>query len=131
MHDESGIAYACVFVGGRFEYYRISSEEFEKWLAYSYFKKTGSVASANSLKDAIRTLGGRASFEGLKCKADLRVAECEGAIFIDLRNEQRQQIRISKDGYEVIESGASPAVFVSFAHMLPFRCQPPEVLNRF
>lgn len=119
LRDAAGIAYATVLVNGNFEHYRISSEEFEKWLSYSYFKKTGSVASANSLKDAIRTLTGRASFEGMKCKADLRVAECEGRIFVDLRNEQRQQIRIGKDGYGVIESGASPAVFVSFAHMLP------------
>lgn len=119
LFDEAGTAYATVRVNGHFEHYRVSSEEFEKWLSYSYFKRTGSIASANSLKDAIRTLAGRASFEGMKCRADLRVAEHDADIFIDLRNDRRQQIKINKDGYEVIESGASPAVFVSYAHALP------------
>ena len=43
----------------------------------------------------------------------------EGNLYIDLCNERWQQIRVSADGWEIIDAADSPVIFTRTPSMLP------------
>ncbi|MBA3859104.1 MAG: hypothetical protein C0508_01225 [Cyanobacteria bacterium PR.023] len=117
LWNDSGTACATAQSGKHFESFRLPSDEADKFLSYGYYKLTGNAPSESALKEVSRTLSAKAYYEGPEYKSELRVSMHDGSIWVYLHNQDRQQIRIGIDGYEVIDSGRSPVKFLSFLAM--------------
>lgn len=77
-------------------------------LAREYFKNTGRAASQQALADAMLVLEGMAQEES-PTVLNLRVAEAEGALWIDLGGTTGRIIRITGDGWDICDT--APVLF--------------------
>ncbi len=111
FHSSNGITFAKVRVHGCQEIIRINSRNFRRYSKELYFNNTSRIPTANFLKDIIAMIDAVAS-SGPAQEVFIRIAEIGKAIYIDMCNEQRQQVRISPEGWEIINSTDSPACFI-------------------
>lgn len=82
----------------------------ENFLKRIYYKATSAPISENALKQVIGVLAGIASFEGDAEPTYLRVAEHNGAVVVNLADEQGRVVIIDEEGYEILSS--SPVNFI-------------------
>jgi hypothetical protein len=80
---------------------------------------------AQAVRDAQRHFEGMGLFEGRQEDVHLRYAGNSGAVYIDLANDAWEQIRITKEGWEIIKAQDSPVKFKRAKGMLPL-CYPGE-----
>lgn len=90
----------------------VRSSNCRDWLADQYFKKHGKPLTRKVRDEAIDWAEGHARVNGAKHRAWLRYAEHEGAIFVDLGHDDRRVVKITPDGWEIVEGKACPARFV-------------------
>ncbi|WP_198407093.1 ATP-binding protein [Nocardia terpenica] len=78
-------------------------------LSAAYFDACGRAAPQQALADALLVLEGTGR-AGDPTPVHLRVAEHDGAVFVDLGDRAEQVVRISGDGWEVLNCGV-PVLF--------------------
>lgn len=130
-----GVAYASVPVGERIDHVPTRSKAFRRWLSHKFYSQFSKSAPAQSLQDAVCTIEGRAMFEGATHQAFVRLAECDGAIWLDLANDEGQTVRIDRNGWVVENSKSTPVRFIrrrgTLALPVPVRCDEITLLRRF
>ena len=82
----------------------VNSEDFKRWLRKEFYKKNKAAIAGDVFKNTIATLAARAITEGDVRPVALRCTRYEGDIYIDLCNEKRQAIKITKDGWSIIDT---------------------------
>jgi hypothetical protein len=111
FHTPDGESYATINDKGVQKNISLNSEEAELWLTYLFYSITQNAPSKSSLKNTIRMLTAKALFDGPKSKVHLRYATNEECIYIDLGNENWEQVEISSEGRRIIPSTESPVKF--------------------
>ena len=101
-HDDE--SYATVPIDGHVETRKIASRAFRDWLASVYYQVNKAAPGAQALQDASNVLRGQARFEGPARNVAVRIAEHEGAYWLDLANGEWQAVRISADGWRVVDN---------------------------
>ena len=115
--DQKGVAFAKFRVNDHFEVWPVRGKMFKSWLCGLYFKATGKGTNTDALRSALNTLESKALFEGLRHETFNRVAQYDDAIFYDLTNEKWQAVKITKDGWDVVDD---PSVFFKrYGHQKP------------
>lgn len=117
IHDSDGEAYALLTVDGIRQCHRLESKAFIEWLSYQYYTSENTAPSETSIKAAIAAMTGKAKFEGEQHDVFTRIAKHDGAYWIDLCNDQWQAVRITPQGWQVIDN--PPVIFVRGASMRP------------
>lgn len=134
FHSPEGTNYARVSIKGYQEVVAIKEDKFHYYASLLYREFSGKVPVSNFLKDIISMIDAEASI-GPERPVYIRVTEIEGAIYIDLCNERREQVRITSAGWEIIDSHQSPACFFrskrSSALVIPQRGGSLQELRRF
>ena len=134
FHSPDGTTYARVSIKGYQEVVAIKGKKFRHYAALLYREFSGKIPVSNFLKDIISMIDAEASI-GPERPVYIRVAEIEGAIYIDLCNERREQVRITSAGWEIIDSAQSPACFIrskrSSALVIPQKGGSLQELRRF
>ena len=108
-----GETYATVPVGDHQEHYALTSRAFRNWmlgeLARRYLQK-GRPASVggNAVKDTLQALEARAHVEGIIQPAPLRVAEHEGAVYLDRGTPDWSAIKVAAAGWSIVPSAPVP-----------------------
>src|SRR5262245_24299740 len=74
-HTATGTAYADLMIDGHRETWPIRSRRFRAFLRRSYYRATGTAASASAINGALEQLEARAQFDGPERVVHLRVAE--------------------------------------------------------
>lgn len=82
FHDESGDAFALVHTVQ--ETYRLTSTKFKSWLMAEFYKASGKAARDQSVREAMQVLDGLAQHDGEQKPVHIRVAQVDGAIYVDL-----------------------------------------------
>jgi hypothetical protein len=109
FRDQYGTAHAQVHIAGHDEILKIESSKFKRHLARLFYEKNGNkVANAESITNAIQVLHAKAEYDGPTIPLSLRIAWYNGVILYDLSNDRWQCVRISKDGWEVVDYIPSP-----------------------
>lgn len=111
FHTPNGEAFASIVVNEHAETHRVSSNDFSHWLGRLYYKETGKPASAQCMKEAIKTIEAECKYDGLEFPIHTRYAWHQGEIYIDLGDANRTQIRITKGECCTISSKDSPVKF--------------------
>ncbi len=113
-NDSEG--YATVLVGEHKETWPVNGKGFRRWLAKRFYDVTGKAPGLQAVQDALNVIAGRAVHEGPEHAIAVRVAEHDGAIYLDLADEQWRCVRIAADGWEVVAD--APVKFIRRKGML-------------
>ncbi len=95
------------------------SKAFSLLLSKLHYENRGKVPCGTVVKDTITMIEAEAMFNGPERKVSVRVAEENGAIYVDLGNKEHQQVKITAEGWEVISSDKSPIYFLRSPRMVP------------
>ena len=117
IHDLDGEAYALLTVENVRQCHRLESKAYTEWLSYQYYTSESTAPSDTSIKAAVAAMTGKAKFEGEQHEVFTRIAKHDGAYWLDLCNDQWQAIRITPQGWQVIDN--PPVIFVRGASMRP------------
>jgi hypothetical protein len=102
FHTPDREGYADIFVDGHRETHRVRGQGFKQWLRHEYFKQTKRGCNSNAMQMAIETVESMAMFEGAEVEVHIRVAEHDGAIYIDIGDVAWQAIKVTKTGWEIV-----------------------------
>lgn len=104
FHDESGNGYVtCRYARGPAETFIIASNQFRQVLRRRYNESTSRIASEEAISLAVNELTSRAILESPQYKVHVRVATQDGKHYLDLCNEKRHAIEMSKEGWRIVE----------------------------
>ncbi len=102
FHTPEGEPFATFEVGNHRETALISGHPFRQYLACRYYNNTGSTPNAQAMQEAIGILAGQATFGGEMHSVHVRLAELEGAIYLDLGNGEWEVVKIAPTGWEIV-----------------------------
>jgi hypothetical protein len=102
FHTHDGDPFVVIPQGTHSETWPLRGGPFRRWLARLCFEQEGTAPGSQALQDALGVLEGTALFRGDELDVHLRLAEHEGAIYLDLVDEYWQAIRITRAGWEVV-----------------------------
>ena len=117
FHTTEDQSFATIAIGEHTETFNLRGGAFRDWLAREYWRREGTMPSSQALQDAIQGLSGKARFDNPKREVFLRIAEAEGAIYLDLCDESWRVVCITGDGWTV--TGNPPVKFRRTRGMLP------------
>jgi hypothetical protein len=101
------------------ETWRIESHRFAGFLADLYAQREGRWPAQAMLKEALATLDMKVALRARERDLHLRVAEHEGALYLDLSNSTWQVVRIDGSDWQVLDSVQVPVRFERSNTMLP------------
>jgi 5S rRNA maturation endonuclease (ribonuclease M5) len=114
-HDDD-TAYGTIKVEDHRENHPINGKGFRSWLARQFWQTFKKVPGAQALQDALGVLGGKAQYEGQQRTVFVRVAEHDGAIYLDLAGEDWRVVKVTARGWELVEQ--PPVMFIRKRGML-------------
>ncbi|WP_448553320.1 hypothetical protein [Thalassotalea montiporae] len=94
-------------------------QDFQDWLRKSFYDAFGRPLRSYDIKDAIEHLSSMAKFSGRKVVTALRLAYSDNNCYIDLGNEKREVMKITKDGYVIDKAPAVYFIQSKMAAALP------------
>lgn len=95
-------AYAEIPVAKHKETWPLNSKAFRRWLKKQFHEKYCTAPSSQAVQDALGVLEGKALFDGPEHPVYVRLAEHEGAIYLDLANEAWEAVEITSTRWRVI-----------------------------
>jgi hypothetical protein len=108
--------------------YRVPSLQFDHWLVGLYYEHTERGVAQSTLRDATATILAACVHDGERVQVHLRVAKAEGAYWLDMGDELGQSIRISPDGWSIVDD--PPVLFLrprdALALPEPTPCDPQD-----
>ncbi len=117
FHSPQGDAYATLAAEGHQETWVLKSRTFRRWLAAQFYARQKTVPNSQALQDAVTVLEGHALFAGPEHEVHVRVAEAEGAIYLDVADRDWQAVEVTAKGWRVVP--APPVKFRRARGMLP------------
>ncbi|MBM9512007.1 hypothetical protein [Desulfogranum marinum] len=116
FHNSIDVAYACINGGSTPEIVTLHSKKFRQFVTKALYSLKGKIPQQNHIKSIIILLELEA-LEGVEREANIRIAQHEGDIYLDLANSANEQVKISKNGWEIIHASQSPVYFTRPAKM--------------
>ncbi len=133
FYDEQSHIFATFVVGDHEETWSISSKLFCDYICNQYYLKYKKAPMQNAVNDALRVVRGKLISTKEKHSVYLRVGYHNESIFVNLANNQHQFIKISSQGWGVIDK--SPIKFKSTPNMsalpMPLKGRSIEELWKF
>lgn len=115
---DDGEAFVTLDTDGIRQTHKVNSKRFKRWLSYRFFKVNKKTPHNDAIQNAINVLSGKALFEGPEFETAVRIANHEGAIYLDLCNDEWQAVEITHSGWHVIDSSEVPVRFIRRRGML-------------
>ena len=119
-HTAEGLPFAQIEIGGHVETWRLRSGGFREWLVREYFGISRKPPGGQAIQDAIATLEAIARYDANERVLNLRVAQSEGKLYLDLCDADWRVVEISQTGWRV--SVRSPVAFRRAKGMLALPC---------
>jgi hypothetical protein len=117
FHDAEGNAFATMPVGTHKETWPVKSRRFRQWLAGRFWRECRRAPGAQAMQDALGVLASKATYEGPELVTNVRLAECDGAIWLDLANADWQAVKITPAGWQGVSQ--PPVKFLRPRGLLP------------
>lgn len=108
FHAPDREAFASIKFGDHQEVWPIKSKSFRHWLAGRFYQETSAAIGGQAMQDALGVLSAMAVFEGPERPVGLRVAEYEGAIYLDLANSKWEAVQVTREGWTLITESPIP-----------------------
>lgn len=104
-HDPNGEAYADIWSDGTRRTIRVRSRVFRSWLSGLVYQSEGSALGGQAGSDAVEVLSAMAVHDGPERDIYTRLARDpeDGTIYLDLGDDSWQAIRVTADGWAVVQ----------------------------
>jgi|GEM_PF-1219680 hypothetical protein len=102
FHTPDEDVYGIITINEHRETWAIRSKGFRRYLAHEFYKIEGKGPQAEALSSALQVLEARAQFDGPERPVWVRVAEHEGAIYLDLGNDSCEAVKITPNDWELV-----------------------------
>lgn len=109
FHTPDSEAFANITVDAHRETWPVRSRGFRRWLQQRYYSVDGRAPSGQAVQEAQDVLEGQALYAGPLLSVHVRVAEADGDVYLDLADEAWRMVRISSNGWGVVD--AAPVRF--------------------
>jgi hypothetical protein len=96
-------AYVMLPAGTHRECWPVKSIVFRRWLSRLFFEQMRIAPGSQALQDALGVLEGKALFEGAEEEVHLRLADHDGAVYLDLADDYWQAVKITASGWECVD----------------------------
>jgi hypothetical protein len=116
-HTPAKDAYTSIPIGDHTETWPVRSQTFKRYLAMRFFEDQGKAMNSEAVSAAVNLIEAQALFQGEEHMINVRVAEHEGNIYLDLCNESWQVVEVTPNGWQVIDE--SPVRFRRSRGTLP------------
>jgi hypothetical protein len=117
FHSPDGERYGVIEVNGHRETWSLDSTVFRNLLDFRVYQRYGNLMPIGEVNRIIRLLKAKAQFEAPEIPVFVRVAFYNGSIFLDLCNEKWEVVKITQNGWRVVQD--SPVRFTRARGMLP------------
>ncbi len=124
-HDPEGNPWATLRTADHVEHHRLKTKAIRRYLAHLYYEEKQSAPNSQAVQDALMTLEAKAVFDGPEHETYTRLAEVEGVVYLDLANERWEVVKLSADGWTVVDADAVPVRFRRPRGMLPLPTPKP------
>ena len=106
FHSTDNLAFVCFAVDGQKKTLQIEGTAFADYLRNTFYTRHKQTISNYSLLEAIATIKATAMMEGKEYKMNLRVAyhQPEHAIYLDLANDNGDFVRITQEGWAIVNN---------------------------
>lgn len=111
FHTSEGRGFITINVQSHVEHHPVESKYIRRWLSGQAWRLYGKAPSAQALTDALGVLCCKAHFDSPEEEVYVRIAELNGDIYLDLANESWQMVKVTSDGWNLLESGTGPVRF--------------------
>lgn len=111
FHTPDGKAFASVPVGEHVENVAVKSAAFRDWLVREFRLAERYSPSSQAVQDALSDLSGRARYDGKEYAINVRVAAHDEVIYLDLGDPGWRAVRITGEGWGVVEAKELPVKF--------------------
>ncbi len=99
-----GKSFVSFEANGHIEHHGVRDNTTALKLQLEYYKSTGTAAKKSNIDECLDNLEAKALFENRVYRTAIRVAEWEGSIYHDLGNDKWEAIKITADGYNLVDS---------------------------
>ncbi len=106
-----GKAFVSLPVGNHVENVSMKSVAFRDWLVREFRRGEGASPGSQAVQDALYDLSGKARFESEEHEVHTRIAAHGDAIYLDLCDPEWRAVRITRDGWSIVESKELPVKF--------------------
>jgi hypothetical protein len=103
FHTPQNETYATLGIHGHRENWALQSKEFRRLREQYYYALNGTMPSPTILKEELRTLEGKALFEGPEMPVHLRLAALEDRLYLDLTNDRWEVVEITPTRWRVVD----------------------------
>jgi len=121
FHTATGTAFIDIKIEGHRETHRetwpVRGKQLRAWLRRRYYEETGGALAGEAIRSMVDLLEARAQFDAPERTVHVRVAECQGRIYLDLADKEWRAVEIGADGWRIVS--APPVRFRRAAGMLP------------
>jgi hypothetical protein len=124
FHDQHGEPWARFKIGDHYEHYPLEGRPVRDLISKFIWEQEGTAIYREALKAATAVLSAKARFEGNGYLLHTRCAWHEGAIWVDLSNDKWQAVKITPQGWEVVDN--PPILFRRFPHQRPMEVGTPQ-----
>jgi len=114
FHDERHDGYAVLVHKGIRQTVKLRGREFRRWLAGTYYAKTKKAANNEAIATAMSVLDAKATFDGPQLELSNRFAMRDGAIYIDMADNNWRVIKVTAEGWEIMDK--PPVLFRRYSH---------------
>jgi hypothetical protein len=124
--DSNGEPYAQLSNADGGDVLRLRARRFRSWLDHLAYEATGSIPSSDVRGQVLSVLEGEALFDAPRRSVHIRLAERDGAIWLDLGGPGQDAVRVDAHGWAI---APSPVAFVrpsSLRAIAPPRAAPPR-----
>ena len=102
-HTPEGAAFATVEVDGHHETWGLRGRPFKDWLSFQFFQQKNKSPGGQAVADALAVLSEKALFEGPEHQVFTRIAEMDGAIYLDLGNDAWEAVKVTSDEWTITD----------------------------
>ena len=103
FHTADGTGYADLEITGHRETWPIRRKGFKQWIARRYFEATDGAPTSEALQSALNVIEARAHFDAPQMDINIRVAEHEGSLYLDLADDAWRAVEIDEAGWRIVE----------------------------
>jgi hypothetical protein len=119
FHNAKKECFATFKQNGHFETWSLGSGGFKDYLGYLAYKELGFSPSDATINQSIIALKGVATYDGKQLEVFLRCAPCQDGYIIDLGNESWQAVKVTPNGWQVVDTPETKFIRSNTAQGLP------------
>jgi putative DNA primase/helicase len=103
FHDTNRVAYVSLETDGHVQTCLLDSQEFKEWLRYRLHATAGLIPSDQAVDDAVKTLRGKALYEGRMQEVHVRIASHDGKVYLDLGDDTWRAVEVDDHGWRLVD----------------------------